>query len=317
MNGIAIRPSLIDEFIFWLASILNVFNDSAEDRGDDFTGDADDGAAEGGETDEGDPGDGDGDDDKDGEGGDGDGDGEDEVKDHLIPKSRYDYQANRARTAESENEKLRQELEGLKSGAASKDAGTPSLDDQISDLDKQIEQARADNDIDKVVSLNADLRNLEREQYTQIANNESTSAGRAPREQIKLDAVIDDLEEQYPQLNEEAKEYDQDLVNEILDLQEGFVASGKYTPSKAMQRAAALLLPNPTEVDKGKGEKRKTDVNKNLDAAKDIPPSSSDKGENSDKGGDVTDPSQIDNMTEKEFDALPEETKKRLRGDTF
>jgi len=46
-------------------------------------------------------------------------------------------------------------------------------------------------------------------------------------------------------------------------------------------------------------------------------PDNKDKGENSDKGGDLTDAAQLDAMTQAEFDAIPEETLKRLRGDSF
>ena len=195
--------------------------------------------------------------------------------------------------------------------------GAPTYDDQLAELDKQIELARADNDVDKVIELNKQQRNIERQMYEEIASNSSTSAGEAAREQIRLDAVIDDLESQYSFLREDSKDFDEDLINEILDLQDGYLRSGKYTPSQAMRRAASVLIPAPSK-DSDAGDKRRTNVSKNLDAAKKSAPDMNDTGENSDKGGDIHgDPGQVQNMSIEEFDALPEETKKRLRGDSI
>ena len=56
-------------------------------------------------------------------------------------------------------------------------------------------------------------------------------------------------------------------------------------------------------------------MTKNLKAANKQAPDNKDKGESSDKGGDLSDIGQLDAMTQAEFDAIPEDTLKRLRGD--
>lgn len=82
-----------------------------------------------------------------------------------------------------------------------------------------------------------------------------------------------------------------------------------------MRKASKLVI-----VETPTGEKpnpKVTNIKKNLEAAKQIPPDNKDKGENSDKGGDVEDGSAVSEMTMEEFDAIPESTLKRLRGDAI
>ena len=306
MNGLILAPSFSDWLFGILSTWINYFDEEGEgdaDRGDDHTDDDDN------------EGDGDGDtgtknkkDDDDDD--DDDDDGEDD-QGHMIPKSRYDSAAKRASDAEEANDALNAELDTLRSKSSEGDKG-PTYDEQLSELDKKIEEARADNKIDDVIRLSKEQRTIEQNMYTEIAQNTSSTAGKQAREQIKLDAVIDGLEELHPTLNQDHDDFNEDLVTEILDLQNAYVVTGKYTPAQAMTRAANLLIPKK-EIVGGK----KTDVKKNLDAATKQAPDGSDTGENSDKGGDIEDAGQIAEMSMEEFDKLPEATKSRLRGDSF
>jgi hypothetical protein len=331
MNDI-LTPSFSD-WLFGLlvnaAKWINMF-DEAADRGDnhdaddkddddDDAGDDDSGGDDDGNKDDKDDKDDEDADDKEGkkdgedDGDKGDDDDSKEDKSHLIARHRYDSAAARANTAEGENDRLREENASLR-GKADKSDDTPTLEDKISDLDTKIEEARADNKVDDVVRLSKEQRGLERELYTEIATDTSTAAGQQAREQIKFDDVVDHLEEIHPQLNKDDKDFDQELVNDILAMQAGLVEAGR-SPAAAMTRAADALIPKVID---GKSiDKKKTDVKKNLDAANKQAPDNKDKGENSDKGGDLTNPEQLDAMTQSEFDAIPEETLKRLRGDTF
>lgn len=237
------------------------------------------------------------------------------TKGHMIPKHRYDNAAARANTAEARNAELEEENATLR-GTPESSKDSPSIDDQISDLDKQIEEARADNKIDDVIRLSKDQRILEKEQFQTMATDTSTVAGKQAREQIKFDDVVDHLEATHSFLNKDADDFDQDLINDILAMQVGLVESGR-TPAAAMTRAADLLIPKPDKGNKDVGDTKKTDIKKNLDAANKQAPDTTGKGESSDKGGDLTEAGQLDAMTQEEFDAIPEETKKRLRGDSF
>ena len=100
----------------------------------------------------------------------------------------------------------------------------------------------------------------------------------------------------------------------------------RIAPSAALLKAAEKIASkfiNTSEkkeegetkgLGKAKGEDRKaTQVDKNLDTSKRQPGSMRDSGKDSDKSGEQ----KIDasRLTREEFDALPEATRKRLRGD--
>ncbi len=205
-------------------------------------------------------------------------------------------------------------LTGIKKDPA--DDG-PTAEDKLQDLDRRIEQARADNDIDEVVKLNAEHRAIEKAEFAIVAADTAEKTGTQQQNKMNFDDVVANLEKTQDVLNPDHKDFDEDLINDILDLQRGWVHSGKYTAAEAMQKAAAHFLPEATPpVDIG--DKKKTDIEKNLEVAGQMPPDSKDKGADSDKGGDVIkDAAQINEMSTKEFDALPETTKSRLRGDTY
>jgi len=326
MNDLILTPSFSDWLLDLISGWINLFDESNEDddadRGDVHEEDdtREKNASDNKDKKDDEP-DGKKDDKKaekkdDGDEKDGDDKDDDPAKAaHMIPKHRYDSAASRAKNAEELNDKLETENASLRA-ASTKDPDAPDIDTQLSALDRKIEEARADNNIDQVVALGKEQRILEREFNQEIATSTSTAAGKQAREQIQLDTVVDELEETHAFLNEDHEDYDQTVISEILDIQQGLVLGGKYSPAQAMRKAAKLVLPATTPTGE-KPDPKVTDIKKNLKAADQIPPDTGDKGENSDRGGDVEDASAVSEMTMEEFDAIPESTLKRLRGDAI
>ena len=108
-----------------------------------------------------------------------------------------------------------------------------------------------------------------------------------------------------------------------MELRQGFEATGKYTPTQALLRAVKFVLPENTvkEAETPREEpKPKTDA-KNLrnkvDAANKQPPDTDSVGEQGNSmGKNAEDPNPLD-MSEEDWDALPESTLKRMRGDLY
>jgi hypothetical protein len=248
--------------------------------------------------------------------GEGEGEGEEEEEApaaHMIPKSRYDSAQKRARTAEA-RVKQYEEQASAATAAATADADTAStLDSELEELDRGIAQAQLDGDTDKVVLLSKQARAVEKGIYQTMTETAAASAGTKAQESVKLDSLIDILEDQYDILNPDSDNFDEDKINEILDMQKAFVKNGE-TPSAAMLKSVGYIMPEQRITDEVAG-KRRTNVAKNLKAAEAQAPGTTDTGVNSDTTGKKEEGLNLEQMTQDEFDALPPETLKRLRGD--
>lgn len=232
----------------------------------------------------------------------------------MIPKSRYDSAQSRARDAEAKVKKYeQQEIAAQQAAASTKTTAVQEMDTRLAEIDTSIEQARLDGDADTIVKLSQEARNIEREQFTIIAREEAKHAGSAAQENVKLDTLIENLETTYDILNPDSDNFDKEVISEVLELQGAFVARGD-TPSVAMLKAVGYVLPEERVKDEV-GAKRTTNVSKNLDAAKRTPASTTDVGIDSAAAGISDDKPDVAGMTDEEFDALPEATLKRLRGD--
>ena len=315
MNGILLAPSFSD----WLFDLLHTAINMFAEEGEGDKSEEDKGEEDGDGSGEGDPnpmGDGDGDDegDKD-KGEEGAGEGEGETQAHMIPKARYDSAQKRARTAEARVKQYEKEQaeHAVTTAVVATDAAASKLDTQLEEIDRGIEQARLDGDTDKVVQLSKEARDVEKNIYQAMADTAAATAGTQAQERVKLDSLIDALEGQYDILNPDSENFDEDKINEILDMQSAFVKNGE-TPSSAMLKAVGYIMPEERITDQVAG-KRRTNVAKNLEAAKRQAPNSDETGLNSDAAGKTDEATDLSQMTEAEFDALPQETIKRLRGD--
>jgi len=230
----------------------------------------------------------------------------------MIPKRRYDSAANRAKTAEAALDKATKELERVNASTDTTGGDpktTADFEAKIDELDIKIEEARKDGDVDTVVKLSKEQRTFERSMYNNIATEAATGAGTKAQQNIAFDALVDKLETDYPAFDQDSKDFDQDLVNEVLDMHDAFVSKGD-APAVAMAKAVGYIMPEAKSA-----QLRNTDTAKNLKAAKAQAPAMGGTGANSDTGGDTGDTGDVGKMSDKEFDAIPEDTKKRLRGD--
>ena len=240
---------------------------------------------------------------------------EEEPAAHMIPKSRYDSAQARARAAEKKVKEYEAQQAAQVATDVSATRQAETLDTRLEEIDRDIEQARLDGDVDKIVGLQKTARDVEKQIYQSMAEVAASNAGSAAQESVKLDSLIDTLETQYDILNPDSENFDEDKINEILDMQGAFVKNGD-SASAAMLKAIGYIMPEERITDEV-ANKRRTNVAKNLKAASAQAPGSNETGMNSDAGGKSTDQKvDVSQMTMEEFDALPPETIKRLRGDS-
>lgn len=232
----------------------------------------------------------------------------------MVPKHRYDSASQRAKTAENALDAAQRELAAVNKNTDTTGGDpktTADFEAKIDELDTQIEAARKDGDVDTVVKLGKEQRTYERSMFSQIATSAAEGAGTKAQQNVAFDNLVDKLEEDYPQLDQDSKDFDQELVNEVLDMHDAFVAKGD-APAAAMAKAVGYIIP-----EKKTSAQRNTDTAKNLDAANRQAPAMGGSGADSSAGGDSGDAGNVADMTEKEFDDMPAATKKRLRGDAY
>lgn len=233
-------------------------------------------------------------------------------KGHMVPKARYDTAARRAADAEEELAEAKKKLADTTAASGGGPKTEADFIAEIDALDVKIEAARKDGDVEGVVRLNKEQRDMERGMYTAIAEQHANNAGTKAQQKIALDNLITDLEGTHEFFDPNSKKFDQELVDEVLEMQSAFMLKGD-TPAAAMAKAVGYVVP----MAKNDAAARGTDHKKNLGAAKAQAPKMGETGRASDAGGDKGDVGNVGDMTTEEFDALPKATKQRLRGDSY
>jgi hypothetical protein len=262
------------------------------------------------------------------------------VRGIRVPKFRLDAVTARAKAAEQRAQELEARLAALEEQskapqATQQQAPQKSAAETHAELmdsyDERIAEAIAEGNSKEASKLMRESR-MAQESYfneqmtsrfqetTQQATRQATSQA---QEAARMEAILDQLEEQFPVFAEGSEEYNQEVNDKVLEVQQAYIKAGR-APSDALVEAVNLVLPSfgyGSDVDEVAAKpskavtKRETNVKQNVEAAKKQPPDVSSVGDDSDTAGikgQTFDPTQL---TEEEFDALPESKKRELRGD--
>lgn len=243
----------------------------------------------------------------------------------VIPLDRHEKVLERERTAREAAERRAQELE-KQIKQVDKTEIAKELDKQIEDLEDKLESARLDGDKEKAKEYARELRLLERKVVTMETDRVGAETVDQARESIRMDMVIEKLEIDYPALNAAAEEYDQDLVDLVLAAQGDLIRRERMAPSHALEAAVKKVMSKvtaPKQSDDAAGlnaaraedDRAKAQIAKNVDTAKRQPANTKEIGLDSDAAGQKGTTVDVSLMTPDEFDALPEATKAKLRGD--
>ena len=243
---------------------------------------------------------------------------------HLIAKARYDFKASQAKQLAARNQELEAKLREYEAGAKAPTTDAPDYAAQLAAIDKQIADARKDGNTDAAIDLidqKADLR-VKAALAAQAKPTELDPAKVTEEaiDKLRVDDLITRLEEQFAFLDPEHEAYDDAIVSEIQDLRHAFEARG-YSSADSLSRAANYVL-GPMMKDDEKpaaptGGPRKTDIKKNLDAKKRMPPDLLSIATPSDKLGMQSELPAASKLTEEEFRAIPDSKRRQMRGDFF
>lgn len=235
----------------------------------------------------------------------------------MVPKSRLDEVLAKQKALQKQlDEQAQKKTEVL--------TEAPEYDFNVKELEYQ--QLVLDGEADKASSLRNEIRTAERSQMMFEVQQQMGQTVQQSQEVMNLQTAAKELETAYPILDENSQDFNEDIQKEVIDLRDAFVVQG-YDAADALKKAATYTLAvkapqtlqaiedgpvtSNAETDALNTKKKKATVQKKMQAADSQPPDL--KGQsNSERGESNLD---LTALSEDEFNALPDETLRRLRGD--
>ena len=245
---------------------------------------------------------------------------EEEPEQPRIPKDRFDEVNEKRKKVEEENDKLRKQLEALQ--AQNEEPEQPPYDYQAKD--KEAVDAILEGDTEKYDAIQEEIRRNLREEILTEARKIAQQQGQSVREEMTFEETGEKIERDYPEFSDASENYNEEARNELLELYVGYARTGNYTKAQALERAAEKAAriygykPVGQREEGGLAESadnvvniRKPDVKKKTAAANSQPPTLESKARG------ISEEPKVDfrSMSDEEFEALPEDTKRRARGD--
>tara|TARA_Y100001938_G_scaffold125739_1_gene177000 strand:+ start:47 stop:1090 length:1044 start_codon:yes stop_codon:yes gene_type:complete len=224
-------------------------------------------------------------------------------KEPMIPKSRFDEVLAKQKA-------LQKKLE---------EATMPQVEDvkeapNFNFEEKEIEYQNAvlDGETEKAANVRNEIRQAEKQQMMFEMQAKMGQTMTQTNEMAELQAKAQEIQNAFPILDENSADYNEAKASEVMELRDAYMIQG-YTGALALQKATDLIMgqvqetPNPVQ-EKVTEKKKVANTKKKIKAAESQPPSM--------KGQSKTEKKiDLNVLSTEEFDALPEETLKRMRGD--
>ncbi|PIA74305.1 hypothetical protein CDR19_04375 [Ectopseudomonas toyotomiensis] len=248
-------------------------------------------------------------------------------KSKVVPHSRFHEVNESLKQERAERLRLEEENARLK-GAAPKPEEqkpeTPAAYDFDAAEDRYM-TAVMEGDTDKAKVIRREIRAEELKIFEGKAGQDAKKAAEEElqkrdqsAETERLQKVLDDALAKYPFLNNDSDEANQDAIEDVIARRDHYLRQG-MSPSKAVAAAVEKIAPRYAPAaeeqpgDKSKPVKEKPalgkdKIDRNVERQRSIPPVMPGVGE---RGKDVD----YADLSEDEFDALPESEKRKARGD--
>lgn len=241
----------------------------------------------------------------------------------FIPKTRFDDAVGKERSRAEAAERRLAEIE-QQQASLNRSVDIDKAAQDVAELRKMERAALLDGNEEKAASLSAQADLLNRRIAIAEAGHMSSQDKAQALEDMRMELTIERMEEKYPVLNSESEAFDQDIVDDILDKQQGIMQRERLSPSKALAKAVESIMRRATpeagektglSAAQGGVDRKAAAVAKNVSAAKAQPGSLKNAGIDSDKAGNNAPTPDAADMTYEEFNALPESTRAKMRGD--
>jgi len=257
------------------------------------------------------------------------GEEKDPKKNARIPLERHEAVLAKEREKRADLEqKLAQYEKGSQIASVNEDI--TNLENSVVSLEKEYAQLLTDGEIDKATAVMAKIRKAERDMSEAKSDMKIHAAEIRATERARFNTALERIEVAYPTLNPDHADYDQAIMDEVVELKEAYEIKG-LTPTTALQKAVRALVeprttkqematttkPNVSEKDVS-AERKKEAVGKTAEAMAKQPASLGKGGVDSDRmGGGKPDAATVIKMSQKDFAKLDRETLAELRGDNL
>ena len=179
-----------------------------------------------------------------------------------------------------------------------------------------------DGENKKAALLRQEIRHAEKQalmfEMQQNVNATVDETVNQTKQGMEIEDVAEELARKYPTLDPEAKEFNEEYIDEVIELRDAFIGKG-YEPADALIRSVKYIVADhnipesgtTTQPQQDELAKKRAQVAAKLEAAEQQPPDLVGEG-SSTKGESSVD---ISTLSDDEFAALPAATLARLRGD--
>jgi len=233
----------------------------------------------------------------------------------MVPKARLDEVLAKQKA-------LQKQLDDINAATEKSSEAPEEYDFDAKEVEYQ--NMVLDGETEKAVGLRREIRKAERATLEFEMRAEMNQTVNHDRQMTALQQAANAMEDAYPVFSRDSDSFDEDATNEVVELRDMFMQGG-YEAVDALSKAVKYVVKD-RDLDQtqesapslaGKAQKsdelakKRAQVSKKLKVADAQPPEL--PGESSSNHGEKA--LDLSTMTEEEFDALPEATLKRLRGD--
>lgn len=250
----------------------------------------------------------------------------DDRKSQSIPRQRFDEVYGKFKSEREKNRQLAARVAELEKGGKGEETKTQpdDLSKEIKDLRGKMLKAIDDGKTDEASELMDKIDELNDRRIDQRLSEGFKTTSKASTQEVEYNLLVERIEEDLPVFDEASEHYDQDLVDDVMEIEAEFEKAGN-APAVALEKAMRYYKDEVEEAMKAKGlidpdekvETKKTLKSRSVDQKK---KNKKAKGSQPSKtsGASKTDTLSVQDlatMSEEEFDKLSEAKIRELRGD--
>lgn len=247
---------------------------------------------------------------------------ETQPKRHMIPKRRLDSEVAKRRQLEKQLKDMQKQQQQVQQQLQEKEK-IPEEDIQQwlqQSADKALNGETEESAKLQQKAFDAMSQNRGQGQQSQQEQIDPNDVIQQVEERVEMKSKVKEVFEAYPSLDPNSDSFDEDLNEEVLELNDFYTNKG-YSPAVATDKAVSVLASQhgleaanaqPAQPAKKPARDTKPKVEQKMDAARRQPPEPSNRRGNKSSSEDTVD---VNNLSDEELMALPENVRARLRGD--